>query len=173
MDLLERKWKMEHQTAPTLGSSCYCFVRGGWFDCLPSFPESKNPLATTLWRPRLWSLSTRLKLKMFLLRSSLPCFQFFPLSLKAVLVGGPARMECKVGRVKAQMPRCLSSCRRPREGVVDVTVLWKKAGYAEHCWRSDEVFTCSQLPRVDRLWGRRLWKHKPQTKLWETPQIEI
>lgn len=150
---LHTKWKTVHKTVALLKASVQCCVGGGWRGSPSIFPEPMSPLAITLWRPRHWSLSTRLKLKMFLL-----CW-FTPLrppsrslSFKAakVLVEG-LRMGGKLGWVEAEIPRSWSSWIRLKVGVVFMAGLWKKP-----CWWSGKVLTCSLLPEVDRLWGWKL-----------------
>lgn len=132
-------------------------------DLLPSFPESMNPLAITLWRPRLWSLSIRLKLKIFLLCCFSPLrLPSVSLSFKAakVLVEG-LRIGGRLGLVEAEIPRSWSRWIRPKLGVMFVAGLWKKP-----CWWSGKVLTCSLLPEVDRLWGWKLYKHMAHIK-WQ------
>lgn len=152
-DLLYKKWKTVCKTVALLKSNVQFFVRGGLCGSLSFFPESMNPLATTLWRPRLWSLSTRLKLKMLLLCCfSCRCPPSVSLSFKAtkVLVEG-LRMEGNLGWVEAEIPRSWSSWIRPKLGVVFMAGLWKKP-----CWWSGKFLTCSLLPEVDKLWGWKL-----------------
>lgn len=48
LDLLHTKWKTVHKTIALLKASVQCFVGGGLCGFPSFFPESMNPLATTL-----------------------------------------------------------------------------------------------------------------------------
>lgn len=108
--------------------------------------KSTKPLATTSYRPRVLSFSTRLLLKMF------PCsgfslFSCFLSSEHAVALW----MRGELGWIAAEMPCSDTSCSRPRE-----EVRWRWDVDPEMNWRPDDVLTCSRLPHADAFWGWRL-----------------
>lgn len=126
---------------------------GGLFFLL----ESTKPLATTLYRPRLLSFSTRLTLKMFPCHSFSLFFCSLPAEPRCVFSEDAVAlwMRGESGWIAAEMPRSDTSCSRPRQEVG-----WRCDVDPEMHWSPDDVLTCSQLPQADALWGRRLGKEQ-------------
>ena len=125
------------------------------------------PQAATLCSPRLWSFSTKFRLKMFLLRS-LSGDEPPPLSIDVEHEGFALWLQCRLwwwGWGEAEMPCSCSSCRSPSDEVVSFVVVGLVVAWTPRpkcCWwDGDEVLTSSQFRQDGRP---KEWRLPRETK---------
>lgn len=111
------------------------------------------PQAATLCSPRLWSFSTKFKLKKFL-RPTLSGDEPPPLSFAVGCAGFVLWLWCRLwwGKGDAEMPCSCSSCRSPSDELVTfvVVVVVVRSPRPKCGWDGDEVLTSSQFRQDGR-----------------------